>query len=106
MRRQILEAVRSGRLEPGARLPTVRGLADDIGLATNTVARAYRELERDGVIETHGRSGSFISADDDTAVHQATLAATAFAVRVHELGVGSDEALALVTQALKQRSLR
>ena len=100
VRRQILDAVRTGRLEPGARLPTVRGLADDVGLATNTVARAYRELERDGIIETHGRSGSFISANNDTALHQATLAATAFAQRIQQLGVSSEEALDLVTRAL------
>ena len=105
VRRQILDAVRAGRLEPGTRLPTVRGLADDVGLATNTVARAYRELERDGVIETHGRSGSFIAANGDTALHQATLAATAFAVRIHELGVGPDEALDLATRALQRHAL-
>jgi DNA-binding transcriptional regulator YhcF (GntR family) len=104
VRLQILDAVRSGRLEPGTRLPTVRGLADDVGLATNTVARAYRELERDGVIETRGRSGSYIAATGDTASRHAQMAATAFAVRIHELGVGPDEALALVTEALKQHA--
>ena len=60
IRIQVLEAVSSGTIAPGARLPTIRQLAADLDLATNTVARAYRELEADGVIETRGRKGSFV----------------------------------------------
>lgn len=60
IRVQVLDAVASGRLAPGARLPTIRQLAADLDLATNTVARAYRELEADSVIETRGRKGSFV----------------------------------------------
>ena len=55
MRLAIIDAVRDGRLPPGDRLPTVRQLAAELGLAVNTVARAYRELESAGVIETRGR---------------------------------------------------
>lgn len=60
IRVQVLEAVTSGRLAAGGRLPTIRQLAADLDLAANTVARAYRELEADGVIETRGRKGSFV----------------------------------------------
>ena len=60
IRIQVLEAVSSGAIASGARLPTIRQLAADLDLATNTVARAYRELEADGVIETRGRKGSFV----------------------------------------------
>ena len=52
----------AGRLPAGTKLPTVRQLAADLGLAANTVARAYRELEADGVVETHGRRGTFVSS--------------------------------------------
>ena len=52
-----------GDLAPGTRLPTVRQLAADLGLAANTVARAYRELEADGVIATYGRKGTFVRSD-------------------------------------------
>ena len=57
---QIRDAVQAGELRPGTALPTIRQLANDLQLNPNTVARAYKVLERDGVIETRGRSGSFI----------------------------------------------
>ena len=52
LRMQLLAAVQDGRLPAGTRLPTVRGLATELGLAVNTVAGSYRALEKDGVIET------------------------------------------------------
>jgi len=61
VREQIRAQVRAGELAPGTRLPTVRRLAGDLGLANNTVARAYRELEALGVIETRGRAGSVVT---------------------------------------------
>jgi DNA-binding transcriptional regulator YhcF (GntR family) len=57
----VIRAVERGVLLPGDRLPTVRGLADDLDLAPNTVARAYRELERDGWLVGRGRAGTFVS---------------------------------------------
>ncbi|MCX7522610.1 GntR family transcriptional regulator [Microbacterium sp. STN6] len=101
LRLQVIDAVRNGELVPGARLPTVRRLADDLGLAPNTVARAYRELERDEVIETRGRHGSFIAATGDASQRQAQQAATAYAERVAQLGIAPGEALEIVTAALK-----
>lgn len=58
--KQIQDAVRSGDLEPGAPLPTVRQLASDLMLNRNTVARAYSILEGRGVILTAGRKGTFV----------------------------------------------
>lgn len=60
IRIQVLAAVASGALRPTTRLPTIRQLAADLDLAPNTVARAYRELEAEGVIETRGRKGTFV----------------------------------------------
>lgn len=60
IRLQVLAAVTVGALPVGSRLPTIRQLADDLDLAANTVARAYHELESDGVIETRGRRGTFV----------------------------------------------
>jgi DNA-binding transcriptional MocR family regulator len=54
----IETGVRDGGLPPGATLPTVRGLADELGVAANTVAAAYRALRQRGVIETDGRRGT------------------------------------------------
>jgi GntR family transcriptional regulator len=64
--RQIIDQVRggmaSGSLVAGDQLPTVRQLAVDLAINPNTVARAYRELELGGLLETHQGTGTFISA--------------------------------------------
>ena len=64
LRLGVIEAVRDGRLPAGSRLPTVQ-LAGELGLAVNTVARTYRELETAGVVETRGSSGRFIVSGRD-----------------------------------------
>ncbi len=101
LRTRFIQQIRSGELAAGAKLPTVRQLAEDLVLAPNTVARAYRELEADGFIETRGRNGSFVSAQGDTTEQQAQLAARAYADRIHQLGVAPDAALAWVKAALR-----
>jgi GntR family transcriptional regulator len=58
---QIKRAIAIGALSPGERLPTVKGLAHDLKLNANTVARVYRDLEREGVIATATGRGSFVS---------------------------------------------
>ena len=62
--RQIIEqvkfAVGSGALLPGNQLPTVRQLAVDLSINPNTVVRAYRQMEIEGVLETHQGSGTFV----------------------------------------------
>ena len=100
IRLQVIESVRKGALTPGDKLPTVRRLAEELGLAPNTVARSYRALEQDEVIETRGRLGSFVAATGDATHRQVQLAAVACADRAKSLGVGPDEALAIVRAAL------
>lgn len=73
LRRAIIAARASGVLAAGDRLPPMRALAAQTGLAVNTVAKAYKELEAAGAIETHGRAGSFITALDATAYKAQTL---------------------------------
>lgn len=91
LRVAIIEAVRDGRLSAGTRLPTVRELAGELGLAVNTVARTYRELETAGIVETHGRQGSFVARRDPTDSAMAA-AAHAYAESVRALGLGAVEA--------------
>lgn len=100
LRGQIAEQVRSGVLSAGERLPTVRRLAEDLGIAPNTVARAYRELEADGLVETRGRNGTLVRAQGDAAAQQAQDAARAYVERVAKLGVTPADALRYVTGAL------
>ncbi|MBN3930178.1 GntR family transcriptional regulator [Streptomyces verrucosisporus] len=100
VRAQIAEQARGGGLPVGHRLPTVRGLAGELGLAANTVAKAYRALEADGVIETRGRNGSFIAAGGDTAAREAAAAARSYAQRARRLGLDRAAALAAAEQAV------
>ncbi|WP_100810769.1 MULTISPECIES: GntR family transcriptional regulator [unclassified Microbacterium] len=101
LRTQLLDAVTEGELAPGTRLPTVRRLAEDLGIAAGTVARAYRELEASGVIETRGRNGTFVSPHGDAAHREAQRAATVFADQMRALRLDTEEALALVSAALR-----
>lgn len=97
VRRQVAAQAADGTLAPGHRLPTVRALAEQLGLAANTVAKAYRALEADGVVETHGRRGTFVRAPhlDDA---DATAAARDYARAQRRRGLSREEALRLVEQ--------
>ncbi|MFF6917994.1 GntR family transcriptional regulator [Streptomyces sp. NPDC012466] len=101
VRARISEQARSGALPVGYRLPTVRGLAESLGLAANTVAKAYRALEADGVIETRGRNGTFVAAAGSAADRELAAAAQTYAERARRLGLGEDVALAAVRDALR-----
>ncbi len=92
LRTQIIDAIRAGTLSPGTRLPTVRELAGQLGLAVNTVARAYRELEAAGIVETRGRFGTFVARADPTDITMAA-AACAYLDVARGLGLGKSEAL-------------
>ena len=106
LRAQIATMVASGVLAPGARLPTIRQLAGDLGLAAGSVTRAYRELERDGVITGRGRHGSFVRDRPAAAVQPSDLgrrleeAARWFAVQASQLGADPATALARARDAL------
>ena len=60
---QVKKAVLSDKLGPGDALPSIRQLANDLGLNNKTVAKAYRLLERDSVIQTKGYRGTFVHPD-------------------------------------------
>lgn len=60
---QIKAAVQSGALGPGDALPSIRQLATDLELNSKTVAKAYRLLERDSVVETRGYRGTYVHSD-------------------------------------------
>lgn len=55
--------LKNGELKNGDSLPSIRSLASQLDVAVNTVARAYRELENEGILESNGRRGSFIRSD-------------------------------------------
>jgi GntR family transcriptional regulator len=103
---QIKRAIAIGALGAGERLPTVKGLAHELKLNPNTVARVYRELERDGVIDTAPGRGSFVR--ENGAVGQSRRAATDVATQsvdhavreARSLGVTLNEVNAIVAESV------
>ncbi|MFD9891236.1 GntR family transcriptional regulator [Amycolatopsis sp. NPDC059027] len=105
VRSALATQINDRTLPVGTKLPTVRRLAADLGIAPNTIARAYRELEEAGLIETRGRAGSFVGASGDQNRHRAQQAAARYAAAVHKLGLGKEEAIAIVSAALAESSV-
>lgn len=64
IKKQILRFIELGVLKPNDKLPSVRNLASDLGINPNTVARAYAELEKEGIIYTLNKKGVFVSDKD------------------------------------------
>ncbi|HWM20323.1 MAG TPA: GntR family transcriptional regulator [Ilumatobacteraceae bacterium] len=97
VREQIKRMVASGTLQAGTRLPTIRQLAADLGLAKGTIERAYELLENDTVIETKGRKGTFVMEMARATKHQQTvgLAAAAESLVVIARQLGADESTTL-----------
>ncbi len=103
IREQLHALVEGGVLAAGDRLPPIRQLAGDLGLATNTVQRAYRELEAEGLIESRGRHGTVVRhrAQPSQAPAEVELrsAAESFAREAHASGAALDDVLGTVRAA-------
>lgn len=100
IRSQIASLIAAGALAAGSRLPTVRDLAADLGVAVGTVVRAYRELESAGLVVSRRRTGTMVapggSRGDDTV--QAAVGALVTVAR--RSGISDADLLALVRGAL------
>lgn len=104
LRQQLIAQINSGVLVPGTRLPTVRRLASDLGLAPNTVARAYRELEAAGFVRTAGRNGTVVALPNDgpDIAQRASMHADTFVLAMRGLGLGPDAMIAYVRRSLAE----
>lgn len=80
IRNQIVLGIANGRLKPGERLPTIRALAEDIGINMMTVSKAYQLLKQEGYIQTDRRSGAVVCPRTDAAE---PAPATIQALRLH-----------------------
>jgi len=100
VRSALAAQINDRTLPVGTKLPTVRKLATDLGVAPNTVARAYRELETAGLIETRGRGGTFVGASGDQNRARAQQAAADYAKLARKLGLDEAEALSIIQAAL------
>ncbi len=102
IRALIATAAASGSLPVGSKLPPIRALALSLGLAANTVAKSYRELERAGVVETKSRAGTVVISTGDDAHAKAAEAAVEFATVVKAQGLSADDASALASAAYRR----
>jgi DNA-binding transcriptional regulator YhcF (GntR family) len=109
VRAQIAAMIGSGTLRAATRLPPIRQLAADLGLATNTIARSYRELEAAGLVVSRVRTGTVVAERaPGTAAQTAaadirrllTEAARGYAATTRRLGIPDGDALAAVTAEL------
>lgn len=105
LRTAIRHLVVTGALPVGTRLPTVRQLAADLGLAPGTVGRAYKELETEGIIESRRGHGTHVKGaptPPDAAERRRRIrdAASAYAAVAVELKIDPDTAIAVVREAL------
>jgi GntR family transcriptional regulator len=105
---QVLLAVGDGRLKPGTQLPTVRQLAVDLSVNLNTVAKAYREMEIRGIVQTQQGTGTFIATRSGTRARERRKATQdlvdRFIANAEALGVPIEELVeALVERAADAR---
>ncbi|MGY1705283.1 GntR family transcriptional regulator [Geodermatophilus sp. SYSU D00697] len=103
IRGQIAAYVDGGLLREGDRLPTMRALAADLGVATGTVARAYAELEAAGLVASRRRTGTVVTGRPAApAEEQLRRTAAELALQARGLGVDGETVLAIVRAALLQ----
>jgi len=101
---QTKQALRLGLLEPGDRLPTAREVVEATAINPNTVLKAYRELEREGLVEARRGLGTFVrrrlgTAPADSPLHGELDAWTA---KARETGLDRDDVAALFTAVLEK----
>ncbi len=93
---QLRALIASAQLVPGTLLPSVRQLARDLGVAPNTVVRAYNELEREGWVVTAARRGVMVAArppvvSAEERAEQLEQAVAELLIKAHQLGVSVEE---------------
>jgi len=107
LRRQLTELIGSGALTPGQRLPPLRQLAADLGLAVGTVARTYRELEADGLVTARRGGGSRVTETlpamtDSQKQRRLDEYAFDYVIKARLIGARDDSILEAVSQAIKK----
>ena len=110
LRRQLADLITAGRLGPGDRLPPLRQLAGDLGVAVGTVARTYRELEQEGMLTSRRGGGTKVAAAGRApATERRDLLggmAGDFLARARGLGFSDDEIVATLGRELPLGDLR
>ncbi|MER5533485.1 GntR family transcriptional regulator [Streptomyces mirabilis] len=103
---QTKQALRLGLLEPGDKLPTAREVVEATAINPNTVLKAYRELEREGLVEARRGLGTFVKRSLGTGSADSPLRAELddWAARARDAGLDQDDVAALFTAVLEKFS--
>ena len=104
VRSQLAALISAGVLTPGARLPTVRDLAADLGIAVGTVTRAYRELETLGLVTSRRRIGTVVAEGAPELVEPLKNSVSQLIAAANASQIPDDEVLAIVQGALLRRN--
>jgi len=103
---QVKEALRLGLLDIGDQLPTVREVVAELAINPNTVAKAYRELEREGLVDARQGRGTFVSSTliDSSLEHHESLrrALLAWLAEAQRAGLDAESIHALVSRTLRE----
>lgn len=104
LRSQIERLISSSQLPPGSKLPPIRRLANDLGVARGTVNKVYDMLARDGLVETSGRHGTIVldSAHLTTTAGDLNAAADTMAMVVHQLNLSASHAQQALAEAMQR----
>lgn len=110
VREQVARMIGAGVLPRGGRLPTISQLANDLQLAPGTVARAYKELEREGLVVSKRRTGTIVAARPERLPareirQELDAAIERFVLQVRQLGAEPEEALARAQALLESGRL-
>lgn len=95
---QIRQRVVTGELPAGTKLPAVRALAADLGVAVNTVAKAYRRLEAEGTVITSGRNGTVVESLADTQNTELNDAVQKLIVSARQRGLTKDQTMGMIAR--------
>lgn len=101
--RQVENAILSGKLKPGDRLPTIRSLAVELKINPNTIARAYGEMELLGIVATQVGSGTYVpekkpELKDERLSEKIERAVAGFMREISALGLSKEEAVQLIRE--------
>jgi GntR family transcriptional regulator len=99
---QLVALIETGTLSAGARLPAVRGLATELGVAPGTVAKVYRRLEQDGYVTTAGRLGTVVADQHPAVTEQSRRAVRALVQPLLDQGLTPADVLRLVRSVLEE----
>ncbi len=101
---QLTRLIAGGHLDGGQRLPAIRQLAADLGIAPGTVGRAYQTLERDGLLRSRRPNGTFVAPGAAGARQRDLLQRLAdrFTDQARQLGIDSDEAVSALQAAYRR----